>query len=109
MTILGENLAVYDISEFNNKVYVVDSVKGLFEFDLFGTYGTTHHIDSLTSFVFANNQLYGTKNNKPIQYSILIRNISPMKATVTENGIAGFYRQKFYSFKNNFIVTSSAE
>ena len=105
--ILNSDVHPIKIWEFNNRVHVVDSVKGIYEFDLMGTYSTTYHfpkIDQATPFTQG---FYLSSNHQLIGYRALTREPFEIssdpyfsKGLVLSSGkLFSYYKNKIISYR----------
>jgi len=82
LTLLRHELNIIDIKEFDNKVYLLDSEKGVLQFDLFGTHITTFYLDNVEQIEMVENGFIYVADGKISNYNFISRDIISLNMKV---------------------------
>ena len=104
INVLGKQLKVFDIQEFGNNVYLIDSTIGVLRFDLFATYATTYYIEGLQSAAITNSGFWATTNNTTLEYDFLNRGYDIVEILLNQGGVAAYQNNTLYTFFESSVV-----
>lgn len=104
INVLDKQLKVFDIQEFGNNVYLIDSTLGILKFDLFATYATTYYIEGLQSAAITSKGFWAATNKTTIEYSFLDREYDIVEILLNEGGITAYQNNTLYTFFESSIV-----
>ncbi len=105
---LGKELHVFNILEFNNNVYLCDSLIGLIQFDMYGTYVSTHFISDVIDALIDDQNCLINKDNQIMTYHFLSRDLRPIEPKITLTNFMAGSNTKLVSFENNVILVFTA-
>lgn len=107
--ILSNNLNPFKIWEAENKLYIADSVNGVFAFDILGTYSTTYYIYGLTDISQSQQFFYYQTNGNIISYNPLTRESVPLKYNTLDSRGLIYHDSKLHTFSQNNLISYPAE
>ena len=104
--ILDKELNIYTMWEFNNEVYLADSLVGVYVFDMYATYSTTYYIPHNTASIGRGQNIYVSIDGTLSQYHTILRNLVKTKQSIPKNTSFSMYNQSLYYYYKNHVVIS---
>jgi hypothetical protein len=103
--VLGGDLNTFKIWEYNNMVYVADSVVGIYEFDMYATYSTTYYIAHVTAAESYPGGFYLSCQNQLWAYQMLAREPRNLKVALPQVTYFTTANRKMYYLYQNKIIS----
>jgi hypothetical protein len=103
---LDKELNIYTMWEYNNEVYLADSLVGIYVFDMYATYITTHYIAQHTASIGRGQNIYFSINGMLAQYHTVLRNLVNTEQVIPANTSFSLFDNSLYYYHTNTIITS---
>tara|TARA_B100001173_G_scaffold217907_1_gene188435 strand:- start:5355 stop:6134 length:780 start_codon:yes stop_codon:yes gene_type:complete len=96
LNITGLNWSPHQLKEIENNVFVCDSIRGIMQFDFFGSYVQTIDVKVKTNFYYNQSHFWFLRNDSLIFHDILLQEES--KFNFPEKNVVdfAFYKSQFY-------------
>lgn len=102
--ILNNEIYPFKIWEYNNKIYVADSLNGLYQFDIMGTYASTYYINGIDEITQDVGLLYYHSSDHLYAYRMMTREPIKLKRKRAKfNNLCYSQDSLFCSFRNKII------
>ena len=105
VNVLDDEIKVCDIQELGNNVFLVDSTRGILQFDLFGTYDKTFYLSGIQSALINEQGFIATLKNETIEYYFLSRDYDIIELMLPPAGVVAYSNKRLFSFSKNSIIT----
>lgn len=106
--ILQNDIHPFKIWEYNNYVYVADSVKGVYQFDLLGTYVTTFYLSDIEQISYIKEGFFIVKNNQLLGYRMLTREPFKLQGKIESSRGLTHYEGRLYTYFVHKIISYPA-
>ena len=103
--ILNKELNIYTMWEYNNEVYLGDSLAGIYVFDMYATYRTTHFTPSNTASIGKGQNIYLSIDNILHQYHTTLRDLIKTNVILPDSTSFSLYNKRIYYHSGNSIYT----
>jgi len=103
--ILDKELNIYTMWEYNNEVYLADSLVGIYVFDMYATYITTHYITNHTASIGKGQNIYFSINGMLMQYHTILRNVVNTQQVIPADTSFYLYNNRLYYYHKNTVIT----
>lgn len=105
VNVLDDEIKVFDIQEYGNHVFLLDSSKGIHQFDLFATYDKTFYLSGIQSAIINKDGFLATLKNSTIEYYFLPRNYDIIELQLPSAGVVSYNNNKFFTYSRNSIIS----
>lgn len=106
---LSSELNIYSLWEFNNEVYLADSLIGVHIFDMYATYSTTHYTPKNKAAVGKNGRMYLSIAGKLHLYNTLARDLIKTELSLPDYTSFSLYNKALYYYSKNKVILKSVE
>ena len=106
---LSNELNIYTIWEFNNEVYLGDSLVGVYVFDMYATYSTTHYTPNNKAVVGKNGRMHLSIAGKLHLYNTLARDLIKTEVSLPKSTSFSLYNKALYYYSKNNVILKSLE
>lgn len=96
MNLTGDNWTPIRLKEVGNKVFLNDSIKGILEFDFFGSYVGKIDIQIKSNFYFKENAVWFLRSDSLIAHDLLLHEESKFYLPFKNIKDFAFYKSHFY-------------
>ena len=96
INITSKSWAPTKLKEIGDKVYLCDSNQGIMEFDFFGTYIQTIHMNVMSNFYVEKNNLFHVRNDSLIIHDLLFHSEERMELPQKNIKEFAYYKSQLY-------------
>jgi len=107
--ILGSEIAPYKIWEYKNKVLIADSLMGIHQLDMNGTYTTTYYFSGATSACSRNDALYVLRADSMFRYHIVLSEPVVLYPNMPIQSTIICHQNRLFTFQENKIISYPAD
>ena len=104
--LFNKQLNIYTMWEHNNEVYLGDSLVGVYVFDMYATYSTTHYTPRNTSSIGTGQNIYFSIDNLLHQYHTKLRDLVKTEKPLPANTSLSIYDRYIYYYHKNSIMST---
>jgi len=108
-SILSTKLNIYTLWEYNNEVYLADSLVGVHVFDMYATYSNTHYTPNNKAAIGVNGRMYLSIGGKLHLYNTLIRDLIKTELSLPNYTSFSLYNKAIYYYSKNQVILKSVE